>query len=119
MISDRKYIDLAAIPNDALARFRKLAVTAVMDSSPVFGAWLRSWCETEELYRKKDPANRPTKHAVGLPPAHTWNDRELGQALRAATALSYMPLHGSFSDVVDRIVLVISEEASTRLESHA
>ena len=110
------FIDSREIPDDALVRFRRLAVTRVLDVSPVFGEWLRKWCETEELWRRQNPDNRPARHVVALPPAHEWNNRELAQALRAATALSYIPLHGSFDSFVDRIIVAISEAAAARLE---
>jgi hypothetical protein len=118
MVFAQKYIDSRIIPDEALANFRKLAVTAVMDASPAFGAWLRGWCETEELWRTKDPDNRPVKHVVALPPVHTWDDQEVGKALRASTSLSFIELHGSFDQFVDRIALCISEAAAERLAKH-
>lgn len=114
-----RLIDTRRIDAEALARFRRLAVKRVMEAAPEFGAWLRAWCETEEYWRKTDPDNRPTKHVVGLPPAHTWSDRELGKALRAITSISLTPMHGTLDEFVDRLTLVISEEAAARLDRDA
>jgi hypothetical protein len=116
MVEDRKYIDCRAIPNEELVRFRKLAVESVMEAAPTFGEWLRKWCETEELWRRQNPQNRPAKHLIALPPACEWTNRELSQALRAVTNLSYIPQHGTFDTFIDRIVLVVTEEAADRLE---
>lgn len=119
MIPNTKYVDVSAIPDDALVRFRKLAVENVLNLAPTFGEWLRQWCQCEELCRKQTPDSRPRQHVIALPPCLDWSDRDVGQALRAATALSYIELHVCFSDFVDRIVLGLSEEAAGRLESDA
>jgi hypothetical protein len=113
-----KYFHPRAVPNEALASLRKLTVKTIMPQSPEFGQWLHSWVDCEQAWRKTDPGNRPKKHLVGLPPANTWDDRQLGLALRASTVLSYLALDGSLSDFVDRIVLAIAEVAAERLVSH-
>ena len=109
-------IDTRLIDDQAIVRFRRLAVNRVLDSAPVFGGWLRRWCETEEYWRATDPDNRPAQHVVALPPAGNWTDKELGKALRAITALSLIPMHVSLDSFLDRLTLAIAEEAAARLE---
>ena len=113
-----EFINPAAIDVDALTRLRELATMRIVESSPEFGSWLRSWCETEEVCRKTSPEQRPARHVIALPPAHKWTNQELGKALRAITSISLMPLHGSLDEFVDRVTCTISEEAAARLENH-
>ncbi|MBN1394763.1 MAG: hypothetical protein JW959_07045 [Pirellulales bacterium] len=117
MIPEQNF-DPRTIPDTALSNFRRLALKQVAEDAPVFGEWLRSWCETEQYWRATDPKNRPEKHFIALPPVCAWTDRELGAAVRAAAVLSYRTLPVEIGVFVDRIVLAISEEAADRLIKH-
>lgn len=112
-----EHFDGRRIPDDALTHLRSLSLKNVSEPAPTFGEWLRKWCETEQYWRKTNPENRPTQHVLALPPAHEWTDKEVGQALRGATSLSYVVgFDAAVGELVDRIMLTISEEAATRLE---
>ena len=115
--STRLRIDPREIPDVTLARFRKLVVTKVLPLAPRFAEWLVSWCSAEEYHRRRDPKHRHVKHLLGLPLWGRWSNSEIGQALRAITILSLIPMHGSLDDLLDRLTLAISEEAADRLET--
>jgi hypothetical protein len=118
MVADTMFFHASSVPDDALIRFRKLAVETVSPAAPVLGEWLRKWVETEQYWRKTDPEHRPTQHTIALPPVHQWSDAELGKALQASTHLSYIPLVEPLGDFVDRVVLTIATEAGERLVKH-
>ena len=107
--------DPRIIEDIALKNLRELALKTVTETSPTFGEWLRKWCETEQYWRTTNPDHRPVKHAIALPPVHTWTNKELGQALRAVSVLSYIEQSEPVGSFVDRATLCVVEEAASRL----
>jgi len=54
-----------------------------------------------------------------MPPVCEWGDKDLGQALKAATKLSYLDgLPVELSDLIDRLALGLAEVAANRLVNH-
>ena len=110
--------DCRTIPDRALQNLRKFALENVTETSPIFGEWLRKWAETEQYWRATDPDHRPARHAIALPLACDWLNKELADALNAVTTLSYLVNDESLGTLIDRIVFSIVGETMERLEKH-
>ena len=109
--------DGRSIPGDYLKLIAgpvadKLALTA-----PRLAEWLSAWCAAEGEWRTREPSRRPREHAEALPDVEDWNNVELAGALRAITSFSYAEnLHPVIGELVDRLLIYITEEAAGRLE---
>jgi hypothetical protein len=111
--------DPRLIPDRALAEFRRLSLSKVIEASPEFGEWLHGWLDVEQFWRGTDPHKRPAGHLVALPPVDRWTDAQLGRALRAVHVLGYQPAPESFAWFIDRCILAVVAIAAERLEGRA
>ena len=109
--------DPAVISDAALAELRQIALRRVMPLAGEFGTWLHHWCDHEQALRQSGVARGKTmtKHDLASPPVAQWSDGDVGQALVAVTTLSYALEDIAAGGLVDRLVLVISEQAAARL----
>jgi hypothetical protein len=109
--------DASSISDNALADLRGLVVRRVLPAAGAFGSWLHNWCDAEQSRRQRggEPFVR-VKHDLAMPPAPTWTNAELGEALEVVNRLSYAVTDASVGQLVDRLVLVITGEAASRLK---
>jgi hypothetical protein len=108
--------DPAAIGDAALAELRQLTVRRVLPDAGEFGTWLHRWCDAEQARRQRGARNL-VKHDLALPPAPEWSDAQVADALAAVTTLSYSVTDSAIGQMVDRLVLVIADEAAARLKA--
>jgi hypothetical protein len=111
-------IDPSSIRPADLQAIRKLAFDRIQEIAPKFGTWLYQWCDSEQAARAGG-TRRTVKHACCVPPLTEYSDAELGQTLQAITRLAFLPAGEAFGQFVDRLLQVISERASERLEGRA
>lgn len=107
----------ARISDTGLSALHDLVLSRVLRRAPAFGGWLDDVLSRERLRRLR--LRREVFVEVDIPamPIAEWTDSDIAGALQAATILSYVVRDPAAGKLVDRLVVVITAAACSRLRS--
>ena len=100
-----------------IAALRAFAVRDLLPTAGAYATWFVQWLDREQIWRVTKPEREyNTLHDHCLPKCAKWTDKEMAEALVAATTLTYTLKNERAGHIIDRHVLIFVNEAARRLK---